>query len=269
MIWRRRRRGSRRSVRRRRRIAAPRELDRAWAAIAPGDHPDRNPSSASAAPTGPVEVQPSPWRMARPPRNGPSALAVLKAEWFSAAASACASPATLHQPRLQDGAERRRWRRSRTRRRQAAKGLPAASGNTSECDRGEQQDDARPSASRRGRRSAARTDCPSVRRCRTRPAKNGMTAGADPGDRDQRRREIGVNGEHAAEADGADRQRDPDTAASQARRARAADRSCRPGSRRREQGAQQNRRAAPAPRRGQNSRASRPPARSDWPRARR
>ncbi|PAV92779.1 hypothetical protein WR25_03138 [Diploscapter pachys] len=52
------------------------------------------PPSARPAPTSPVDVQPSPPAMARPPSHGPIALAVLNAEWFSAAANACASPAT-------------------------------------------------------------------------------------------------------------------------------------------------------------------------------
>src|SRR5690606_12269938 len=53
-----------------------------------------NPPSASSEPTQPVDVHPSPWEIASPPRKGPSAFARLKAEWFSAAARPCALRAT-------------------------------------------------------------------------------------------------------------------------------------------------------------------------------
>ena len=48
------------------------------------------PPRASSTPTQPVDVQPSPPAMATPPSHAPSALAVLNAEWLSAAASVCA-----------------------------------------------------------------------------------------------------------------------------------------------------------------------------------
>jgi hypothetical protein len=44
------------------------------------------PPSASPHPTHPVEVQPKPAAIAKPPSQGPSAFATLKAEWLSAAA---------------------------------------------------------------------------------------------------------------------------------------------------------------------------------------
>jgi len=45
---------------------------------------------ASSAPTQPVAVQPKPAAIAAPPSQAPIALAVLNAEWLSAAASVCA-----------------------------------------------------------------------------------------------------------------------------------------------------------------------------------
>src|SRR3546814_3083665 len=53
-----------------------------------------SPTTAVAAPTYPVEVQPKPALIAIPPSHGPSALAALNAEWLDAAASVCAPAAT-------------------------------------------------------------------------------------------------------------------------------------------------------------------------------
>src|SRR5476651_161908 len=52
------------------------------------------PPSASNAPTQPVDAQPMPAEMVTPPSHAPKALAALNAEWFNAAASVWASPAT-------------------------------------------------------------------------------------------------------------------------------------------------------------------------------
>ena len=51
-----------------------------------------SPPAPSAAPTSPDEVQPNPAAIAIPASSGPSAFAVLNAEWLSAAASDWASP---------------------------------------------------------------------------------------------------------------------------------------------------------------------------------
>src|SRR3546814_3839971 len=53
-----------------------------------------SPTTAVAAPTYPVEVQPKPALIAIPPSHGPSALAALNAELLDAAASVCAPAAT-------------------------------------------------------------------------------------------------------------------------------------------------------------------------------
>ena len=130
----------------------------------------RKPRSASAAPTGPVEVQPSPSRMAMPPRNGPSALAVLNAEWLSAAASACASPATSISRVCRMAPSETLAPIAKTSA-ASSQGLPAASGNTSSAT----AENSRMHARRRHQRAVgeARHEQIAERgcRCRTPPGK--------------------------------------------------------------------------------------------------